>query len=136
MVRIPASVLALFFLFASCRAKVPDDALLPPETPLFTQEGVGYGVVNVSFAHVLEALPPAPSGSAGLIRKGSVVVVVERRSLPAAGGAAMQLWAFVEAQGKEGEPGGKPVSGWLPGANLDFYENLPRAETASALMPR
>jgi hypothetical protein len=49
----------------------------------------------------------------------------------------MRLWVFVEARGQEGElPGGKPVTGWLPGESLDFYENLPRAETASALMPR
>jgi hypothetical protein len=135
--RLLATVLAAIFFLVSCRAKPSDDALLPPETPLFVKEGVGYGVVNVSFAHVLERPSSALSGSAGLIRKGSVVTVIERRSVPAAGDSAARLWVFVEARSKESEaPGGKRVSGWLPGESLDFYENLPRAETAAALMPR
>jgi hypothetical protein len=135
--RLLATVLVAVFFLASCRAKPSDDALLPPETPLFVKEGIGYGVVNVSFAHVLERPPPASSEAAGLIRKGSIVTVVERRSVPAAGDSAARLWVFIEARSKEREPsGGKPVSGWLPGESLDFYENLPRAETAAALMPR
>jgi hypothetical protein len=136
MLRILAVVLTTF-LVVSCRAKVPGDALLPPETPLFVKEGVGYGVVSVSFAHVLERLPPVVSGSTGLIRKGSVVTVVERRAVAAEGESTAQLWVFVEAWSKDGEsPGGKTVSGWLPGESLDFYDNLPKAQTASALMPR
>jgi hypothetical protein len=111
MLRIFAAVVAAGFLAVSCRVKMPEDALLPPETPLFVREGVGYGVVNVSFAHVLERLPPVVSGSAGLIRKGSVVTVVERRAVAAAGDSGTRLWVFVEARSREGEaPGAKPVS--------------------------
>jgi hypothetical protein len=128
-------LVALLVLVASCRGKLPDDAVLPPETPLFVREGVGYGVISVSFAHVLEKLPPVSSESTGLIRRGSVVTVIERRAIPAEGDST-RLWALVEARSKEGETGGKPVLGWLPGESLDFYENLPRAETASALMLR
>jgi hypothetical protein len=129
-------LVAVLVLVASCRGKLPDDAVLPPETPLFVKEGVGYGVISVSFAHVLGKLPPASSESTGLIRRGSVVTVIERRAILAEGDST-RLWALVEARSKEGEAaGGKPVLGWLPGESLDFYENLPRAETASALMLR
>jgi hypothetical protein len=128
-------LVAVLILVASCRGKLPDDAVLPPETPLFVREGVGYGVINVSFAHVLGKLPPVSSESTGLIRRGSVVTVIERRAIPAEGDST-RLWALVEARSKESEAGGKPVLGWLPGESLDFYENLPRAETASALMLR
>jgi hypothetical protein len=136
MHQIFAVALILIFCAASCKPKLSLDALLPPETPLFVKEGVGYGVVNASFAHVLEK-PNSVSSSSGLIRKGSIVTVIERRAVPSAGEPSIRLWAFVEARGKEGDPSGsKPVAGWLPGESLDFYENLPKAETASALMPR
>jgi hypothetical protein len=133
MFRVFSIVLVAVFV-VSCKPKSSDDTILPPETPLFVKEGVGYGVVKVSFAHVLENLPPGPSASTGLIRKGSVVTVVERRSVQAES-AEVRLWVFVEARGGE-SGGGKAVSGWLPGESLDFYGNLPRAERASALMPR
>jgi hypothetical protein len=142
MFRIFAGVLALLFLVVSCRAKVPESPLLPPETPLFVYGGVGYGVVNVSFALVLGELPPAPSESSGIIRKGGVVRVIERRSVPAAEetAPAVRIWALVEARGSGTMPGGAPrgglVRGWLPDESIDFYENLPKAETASLLMLR
>jgi hypothetical protein len=85
MVRIFVGVLALGLLLVSCREKEPERPLVLPETPLFDAEGVGYGVVNVSFALVLKALPPAAPESAGIIRKGGVVRVVERRAAPASG---------------------------------------------------
>jgi hypothetical protein len=136
MYRIFAVTLTMVFFAASCKPKLSFETLQPPETPLFVKEGVGYGVVNVSFAHVLEKPNPV-SASTGLIRKGSIVTVIERRAVPSAEDPAIRLWAFVEARGKEGDPSGsKPVAGWLSGESLDLYENLAKAETASALMPR
>jgi hypothetical protein len=137
MCRVVAVMLMLGVLAVSCRKKSADNAaLLPPETPLFLKEGVGYGVVKPSFVNVLGE-PHAAAASTGLIRKGSVVVVVERRAVPVAedpNGAA-RLWAFVELRAaKDDSAGTRPVAGWLPGDSLDFYENLPKADTASALM--
>lgn len=122
----------------SCREKPSDNALLPPETPLFVKEGVGYGVVNVSFANVLEE-SHAAAVSTGLVRKGSVVAVIERRAVLVAGdpSGTTRLWAFVKTQPtKDGFAETRPVAGWLPADSLDFYASLSKAETASALMTR
>ena len=138
MFRVFVAALTLGVLAVSCREKPSDNALLPPETPLFVKEGVGYGVVNVSFANVLED-SRAAAVSTGLIRKGSVVVVIERRAVPVAGdpSGTTRLWAFVETQAaKDAFAGTRLVAGWLPGDSLDFYASLPKAETASALMTR
>jgi hypothetical protein len=132
-----ALVLGVFAV--SCRAKTSEEALLlPPETPLFVKEGVCYGVVNASFANVLGE-PYAAAASTGLIRKGSVVVVAERRAIPVAEdpNGMVRLWAFVEMQtAKSDFAETKSVAGWLPGDSLDFYASRHKAETAAALMTR
>lgn len=111
---------------------------MPPETPLFLKEGVGYGVVNASFANVLRD-PRDNAASMGLIRKGSVVVVVERRAIPVEGdpNGEARLWVFVEMQTAQGDfAETRQVTGWLPGESMDFYTSLSQAETASAMMLR
>jgi hypothetical protein len=137
MCRVFAVMLMLGVFAVSCREKSADDvALLPPETPLFLKEGVGYGVVKPSFVNVLGE-PHADAASTGLIRKGSVVVVVERRAVPVAGDptGAVRLWVFVELRAvKDDFAGTRQVAGWMPGDSLDFYASLPKADTASALM--
>jgi hypothetical protein len=121
----------------ACKPKPALDAILPPETPLFVKDGIGYGVVNVSFAHVLKEAGGA--AAAGLLRKGSVIEIVERRRLREAEAVSgeTQLWLYVVTRETEDAAAGiKPVAGWLPGASVDFYESLPKAVTAAALMPR
>ncbi|MDR0638325.1 MAG: hypothetical protein LBG27_05390 [Spirochaetaceae bacterium] len=138
MFRVFAVALMLGLLAVSCRKKSADEALSPPETPLFLKEGVGYGVVNASFANV-RGEPHAAAVSTGLIRKGSVVVVIERRAVPVAEdpNGAMQFWAFVETQVARDEVAGtRLVAGWLLEDSMDFYASLPKAETASTLMTR
>ncbi|MDR1469200.1 MAG: hypothetical protein LBT00_07895 [Spirochaetaceae bacterium] len=138
MFRVCVAALMLGVLAVSCREKPVGDALLPLETPLFLKEGVGYGVVNASFVNVLGE-PHAAAASTGLIRKGSVVVVIERRAIPVAGdpNGAARLWVFVETlPAKDDFAGTRRVAGWLPGDSVDFYASLPKAETASALMTR
>jgi hypothetical protein len=135
MFRMFVVVLMSGVLVVSCRAKQVDDALSPPETPLFLKEGVGYGVINASFVNVLRE-PHASAASAGLIRRGSVVVVVERRTVLTGieSNGPARLWAFVETRAEDEGEETRPVAGWLPGDSLDFYASLPQAETASVLM--
>jgi hypothetical protein len=136
MFRVFIAALTLGALAASCREKPADETLSPPETPLFLKEGIGYGVVTVSFANVLEEPRPA-AVSTGLIRRGSVVVAVECRALPLeenSNGAA-RLWVFVETRPEEDNSAEtRPVAGWLPEDHVDFYASLPKAETASKRM--
>jgi hypothetical protein len=124
-------LVAVLVLAASCKDKANDYTIEPPETPLFVKDGVGYGVVTVSFAHILAEPPPAPPEPAGLIRKGGVVLVIARRNIWVEAGVG-RLWALVEIQNKELGS----VLGWLPGESFEFYESLPKAETASARMWR
>jgi hypothetical protein len=137
MSRLFVAALILGVLAVSCRAKPVDEALLPPETPLFLKEGVGYGVVNVSFANVFGG-PQDDAASMGLIRRGSIVVVVERRTIPVTGdpNGAARLWAFVEQTARDDFAEMRQVAGWLPGESMDFYTSLSQAETASAMMSR
>jgi hypothetical protein len=140
MFRILAVVVSGVLLVVSCRPRPTENAISPPETPLFVKEGVGYGVINVSFVHVIKEPVLASAGSStsvGLLRKGSIVGVVERRSIPEVNSGTAQVWVFVEARGAEDAASGtRSVFGWLSAGSLDFYENLPKAETASALMLR
>jgi hypothetical protein len=90
---------------------------------------VGYGVVNVSYTHVVDQ-PGSQGLSLGYLRKGSVVRIVERRSVT--NRRNVEMWLFVEAE-YQGSPGEK-ISGWLREQDADIYDNESRARTASELM--
>jgi hypothetical protein len=141
-------------LFA-CAPKIEDDGLEPSETPVLSRLAISYGLVNVSFAHLLDE--PAETGiSLGLIRKGNIVELLERRSLvaspenatvsaqqahgsggrpqPASAGRQTErarFWvrvrAFSEGDVQDAAP---EASGWLPAASLDIYDSLAKVRTA------
>jgi hypothetical protein len=122
----------VLLLAAACTPRTGAETVLPPETPLFESGGIGYGVVNQSFANIL-GKPDTSSDVLGFIRKGGIVKIIERRA-SLKNGESSEIWVYVTAEVEEA--GDRPVSGWLREAGLDRYENLPRAQNASRLMPR
>jgi len=152
------SVAGIFILcLFACVPKMDDNSLAPAETPVLSRPVIGYGLVNVSFAHLLDE--PVEAGvSLGLIRKGNIVELLERRSIaappanPASAISAQQIsgsggrpqpsgagrqaervrfWvrvrAFSEGDIQDAAP---ESSGWLPAASLDIYDSLAKVRTA------
>ena len=110
---------------------------MPPDTHPLVREYIGYGVVNVSFTHLFNE--PGPGGvSRGYLRRGTVVRIVERRSVPVRGNS--ESWVLVEGnyRGTSAVPGAGTEAGlsrgWLQETTLDIYDREPRADTASKAM--
>jgi hypothetical protein len=98
--------------------------LAPPAMPPLSREEIGYGVVNVSYTHIVDE-PGGQGLSLGYLRRGSVVRVLERR-IP--GGTAPETWVRVESGGAG--------PGWLPEPVVDIYPTEAQAHTASENLPQ
>ena len=130
----PVQHIFLFFLlfypgvFSGCRRSSEELPVMPPITHPLAREYIGFGVVNVSFAHVLSE--PGPSGvSQGYLRRGTVMRVIERRQVTNRGSS--QLWVLAEGnyQGS-----GTISSGWIEEAMLEIFNSERQANTASRSM--
>ncbi|MDR1411476.1 MAG: hypothetical protein LBI91_04655 [Spirochaetaceae bacterium] len=124
---IPPSQAALFVALAlfslSCAPDFPgrkagEAAVVPPATPPLSRPVLGYGVIGVSYTRVTAEPSPAAL-SLGYFRRGSVVEVVERRSVSR--GEFAESWVFVEGA----------YRGWLREDAVQIYDNEARAKTAS-----
>jgi hypothetical protein len=120
------SVFLLTFFFAFCSRGAEEFSLIPPTTDPLNREFIGYGVVNVSFIHV-SGDPGPDSASLGYLRKGSMVRVIERRSV--ANRQNVELWLFVDTEALNGK-----IAGWLRERDVDIYDNESRARTASEVL--
>jgi hypothetical protein len=110
--------LSFFPVFSGCRRSSDELPVTPPETNPLARNYIGYGVVTVSFTHVLTE--PDPNGvSQGYLRRGTVVPIVERRQVNNRG--KPELWLLAEGS----------YRGWLQGTTLEIYESESRANTAS-----
>ena len=111
-------------VFPGCRRTTQELPVMPPATHPLARQYIGYGVVNVSFTHLLHE--PGPTGvSRGYIRRGTVVRIIERRQITSRGGS--ESWVLAE------DPGA-PSQGWLQETTLEIYDNESRANTASRAM--
>jgi hypothetical protein len=123
----------LFFLicpalFFGCNRSRDELPVMPPVTHPLTRDYIGFGVVNISFAHVLSE--PGPTGvSQGHLRRGTVVRIIERRQM--INRNSSELWVLAEGN-YEGP--GSISRGWLEEAVLDIYDSERRANTASRSM--
>ncbi|WP_043923389.1 hypothetical protein [Leadbettera azotonutricia] len=116
-------------LLCSCAKGQEESPLEPPPTDPLARDSIGYGVVNASFTHVGDKA--GQNGvSLGYLRKGSLVKIIERRSLTDQGNA--ELWVLIESD-YQGAPGGK-IQGWLRESAVEVYDNESRALTASEAM--
>jgi len=89
------------------------------------REFIGFGVINVSFTHLLDE--PGPGGtSLGYLRQGMVVRIIERRQVINRG--LPEIWVF--AEGNFQGPGDL-IMGWLQESIMEIYDSESRANTAS-----
>ena len=110
---------------ASCNRNTEELPVAPPATHPLSREYIGFGVVNVSFTHLLDG-SSSTGVSLGYLRRGTVVRITERRHVVNLGNE--ETWVFVEGnyQGS-----GSVSSGWLPETALLIYDSESRANTAS-----
>ena len=116
------------FIFQGCRRSLQNLPVTPPATHPLTRQYIGYGVVNVSFAHLLSE-PALGAASEGHLRRGTVLRIIERRQLTGQGNS--QSWVFAE---ENYQPGISPSRGWLLEATVDIFDRESRAITASRAM--
>ncbi|MDR2922822.1 MAG: hypothetical protein LBU85_05720 [Treponema sp.] len=105
----------------ACNLKKEEKPVSPPPTFPFSQSYIGYGVINVSYTRVSGSIEESGS-SAGYLRQGSVVRVIERRLVKNEG--KTESWVLVEGSAK----------GWLKESLVDIYGNENQAVTASNSM--
>ncbi|MDR0290910.1 MAG: hypothetical protein LBI06_08245 [Treponema sp.] len=118
------AVCALFFV-AACNLKKEEIPAMPPLTSPLSQSFIGFGVVNVSYTRV--SIQPAEANpdeniSPGYLRRGSVVSILQRRTIRNQGSS--ESWVLVEGD----------TSGWLKENLVDIYDSELQARTASEAM--
>jgi hypothetical protein len=138
---VTAAFLVLFLLglcAVSCQGNKEEIAVIPPPTPPLSRAVIGFGVINVSYTYI--TAEPADGGvSPGYLRRGSLVRVIERRTVKnnanvnangagAAAGAVSGAESWVLVDGA--------YRGWLREALVDIYDNENRALTAAESMSR
>ena len=124
-----AAILLVISLFSQgCRRSSEEAPVIPPATHPLTRAYIGFGVVNVSFAHLLSETG-AGGVSQAYLRRGTVVRIIERIHLPERGNS--QSWVLAESNYQSP---GAVSSGWLPETALAVYENESQANTASKSM--
>jgi hypothetical protein len=101
--------------------KKEETAISPPLTFPLSQSYIGYGVINVSYTRVNANIEESGS-SAGYLRQGSVVRIIERRLVKNEG--KTEFWVLVEGTAK----------GWLKESLMDIYGNENQAVTAAGQM--
>jgi len=105
----------------ACILKKEEKPVSPPLTFPLSQSYIGYGVINVSYTR-LSADIEESGASAGYLRQGSVVRIIERRLVINEG--KTETWVLVVSI--EGN-----IKGWLKEALMDIYGNENQAITAA-----
>ena len=119
-------LLPLFLLFCS-RGSEEKEVIPPPTNPLI-REFIGYGVVNASFVHVMSE-PGQDGVSLGYLRKGSLVRIIERRTL--SNRRNRSIWVLVDTYPGVQE---EAIQGWLEESSISVFENEVQALTAMEAM--
>ena len=120
----------IIFCILSCTKNPEEIPVIPPPTSPMVRDYIGYGVINVSFTHVLTE-PQIDNTSLGYLRKKSIVKVIERRSLSNRGNA--ETWVRIDTD-YSGVPEGR-IKGWLKENCLNIYNSEAQAQTAAEIMP-
>jgi hypothetical protein len=111
-------ILALFLVSCFPNTGTGEIVVMPPATPPLSRQSLGYGVISASYTHVV-AEPNQAGLSLGYLRRGSIVEVLERRSLNR--GETAESWVFVAGA----------YRGWLREDVIQVYDNEARAKTAA-----
>lgn len=107
-------------MFSGCFLIEKEELSPPPPSPLLSRSQVGYAVVTVSYIHILDTPDPA-AVSLGYLRQGSIVDVLERRSVRT--GDSPVSWLLIKGT----------QEGWLQESHVMVYNTRAQAETASEL---
>jgi hypothetical protein len=113
-----ALVVLALVLPGACSRDKDGVVLNPPVTPPLSRPVIGYGVINKSYTHLAES-PDRAGVARGYLRRGSMIRVIERRSVVS--GDQAESWVLVEGDSR----------GWLPEGEVDIYDNEGQARTAS-----
>jgi hypothetical protein len=117
------AIVLIALLVGSCNRAAEEISIVPPPTPLLSRQLIGYGVISTSYTHVTEE--PAPDGvSLGYLRRGSIVQVLERRSVN--NGGVVESWVLVNGT----------YRGWLREDLVQVYGSEAQAKTAAETMSR
>jgi hypothetical protein len=117
-------LVTLISAFMSCTRASEENPVIPPTTNPLSSHVVGYGVINVSYTHVVDQ-PSTNAISLGYLRQGAVVRIMERRSLADAHGVA-ESWVYVDGN----------YRGWLQEAVVNVFGNEAQAKTAGESMTK
>ncbi|MDR0315394.1 MAG: hypothetical protein LBH97_00675 [Treponema sp.] len=116
-------IFSLALAFDSCSGKRDEAPVIPPATSPLSRPVIGFGVVNMSYTHVA-AEPVEGAAVSGYLRRGSLVSIIERRSVR--NGQKIETWVLAEGSS----------TGWLRETVVDIYDNELQAQTASEAMNR
>ena len=116
-------ILACGLALSACNGRKEDNPVIPPVTSPLSNNYIGFAVINVSYTGV-RAEPEEGSPSIGYLRRGSLVRVIERRTIIRSGSSVS--WVFAEGN----------YRGWLKEEEMDIYSSESRARTASENMSR
>jgi hypothetical protein len=126
-------LILLLCILASCRGK--EEEILPdlPMTPPLSRKNIGYGVINVSFALIMEDSGQKNQASS-YGRRGSIVEIQERRFITIEN--RTESWVLVAGtnQNQEDENETSRIQGWILETNIDIYDKLSQARTAAKAM--
>ena len=117
--------LLFVFLFTGCRKSNAETPVMPPVTHPLVRDYIGYGVVNISFTHLMSE-PGSAGVSGAYLRRGTIIRIIRRQ--PAVNAGKSSSWVFVEGNYQSGS---SPSQGWLEEATVDIYDSESRALTAS-----
>ena len=121
-------LLFLMVFTFSCSRSSEEQPVMPPATHPLAREYIGYGVVNVSFANLLNENDPK-AVSQGYIRRGTIVRIIERSQSNIRGNT--ESWVLGESNYQSS---GSVSRGWLQESSLLIFDNESQAITASKTM--
>jgi hypothetical protein len=98
------------------------NGIAPPLTSPLSRPLIGYGVIIVSYTSVVDEPNLTGGVSLGILRKGTVAPVLERRRINVKG--KIESWILVEGS----------YAGWLREETLEIFENEAQAKTAAAAL--
>ena len=117
----PIFFILIFLIFASCSNREGASPVIPPVTSPLIRSYIGYGVINVSYTHIIKN-PTEQAISSGYLRRGSLVRILERRVISR--GNSIEYWVLAEGDD----------TGWLREEIVDIYDNELQAKTAAEAM--
>ena len=118
-----AAWLVLGLILGACGEHKEEAPVIPPATSPLSRTVIGFGVINVSYTHIT-ADPVEGGFSSGYLRRGSLVRVMERRTVKKKD--FIESWVLVQGN----------YQGWLRETAVDIYDNEGRARTAAESMSR